>query len=93
MSENLDLVRSIYAAWERREFGAIEWVDPEIQLVFVDGPDPGTCSGLAEVTRGWREFLGAWEDYRVQGEEFREGDAERVLVLAPNRAAAEKQAA
>jgi hypothetical protein len=30
----------------------------------------------------WREFLGAWEQLRVEADEYRELDAERVLVLA-----------
>jgi hypothetical protein len=29
----------------------------------------------------WRDFLGAWEGYRVDAEEYRELDDERVLVL------------
>jgi ketosteroid isomerase-like protein len=78
-SENVELVRTIYADWERGEVA--EWVDPEIEWVIADGPDPGTWKGLAAVADAMRDQLSDWEDWRIKPEEVREIDDERVLVL------------
>lgn len=83
-SANLGLVRSIYAYWERGDFRSAEWADPEIELVFADGPSPGTWKGLAGMAESWRDFLSTWEGLHAEAEEFREIDSERVLVLAHN---------
>ncbi len=81
MSENLDLVRSIYADWERGDFSHVEWADSEIEFMIVDGPTPGTWTGLTGLREGWREWLGIWDEYRVEVDEYRELDSEHVLVL------------
>jgi ketosteroid isomerase-like protein len=82
MSENLDLVRSIYADWERGDWTSTEWADPDIEWVWVDGPSPGTWHGLADVAgKGFREWFSAWEDFRHHADECREVDDKQVLVL------------
>jgi ketosteroid isomerase-like protein len=80
MSENLDLVRSIYADWERGDYGSVEWAHPEIEFVIADGPVTGTWQGLAELAEATRDVLGVWEGARIEPENYRELDDERVLV-------------
>jgi ketosteroid isomerase-like protein len=80
-SANLDLVRSIYADWERGDFSSVQWADPEIEYVFTDGPAPGSWKGLAGMARANRDWLSAWEDWHAGAEEYRDLDDERVLVL------------
>jgi ketosteroid isomerase-like protein len=80
-SENVELVRSIYAAWERGDYSSADWAHPDIECVFVDGPSPGHWRGLPGLARGWRDWLSAWDQWRLRAEDVRELDAERVLVL------------
>jgi hypothetical protein len=82
VSENLDLVRSIYADWERGEYTSAEWADPNIEFVIADGPSPARGVGLSEMWRMWHEWLSAWNDLRTEVDRYLELDEERVLVLA-----------
>ena len=86
MSENLDLVRCIYAAWERGDFSSTGWADSEIEWIATGGPEPSSGKGMASFSAAWRDFLAAWGDYRVMADEYRALDAERVLVLLTARA-------
>jgi ketosteroid isomerase-like protein len=81
LSANLDLVRLIYADWERGDFSSARWADPAIRFSIVGGPDPGTWTGQSGMRTGWFRFLEAWEDFQVNAEEYRELDDTRVLVL------------
>jgi ketosteroid isomerase-like protein len=80
-SANLDLVRSIYAAWARGDWSSVEWAHPDIEFVRADGPAPGRWTGLAGMADGFRDYLSAWEGYRFEADEYRELDVERILVL------------
>src|SRR3981081_2498761 len=81
MSENLELVRSLFAAWERGDFSAVEWAHADIEWTMVDGPLPGSWTGLAGIVEMWRDWLSTWEALQVGAEEYRELDDKRVLVL------------
>ena len=84
MSENLDLVRSILASWERGELTPSQWAQwahPDIEFVVVGGPEPSHHVGMDEASPDIEAFLNLWDEYRVQAEAYRELDGERVLVL------------
>jgi len=80
-SANVELVRSICAAWERGDFSSADWAHPEIEYVVADGPSPGRWTGRAGMAEGAREVLSAWRAVRYEAQEFRELDEERVLAL------------
>ena len=80
--ENVDLMRSILAAWERGDYSSTEWADPEIEYVVADGPEPGSGKGLMGLAQAWGAWVSAWENLRIEVDEYRELDDDRVLVLA-----------
>ena len=82
MSDNLDLVRSIFAEWERGDYSSGEWAHSDMELVIADGTTPGHWRGLSVCAAAWRDLLSAWEGMHSDAEQYLELDNERVLVLA-----------
>ena len=84
VAENLDLVRSIYAAWERGDYSSTDWAHPGIEFVMIGGPESSSSTGVIDMAKAWRSWLGAWEEFPAEAEEYRELDHQRVLVLVQN---------
>jgi len=42
---------------------------------------PGSRTGLTDMAEGTRDYLSVWREYRIEADEYRELDHERVLVL------------
>ena len=80
--ENVEIVRMAFAPWERGDYSSVEWAHPDIEFVVADGPDPGSWTGLAGLAEGWARWLNPWEECRIEAEEYRELDGDRVLVFA-----------
>jgi hypothetical protein len=80
-SANVDLVRELFARWERADWSSVAWAHPEIEFAVMDGPSPGVWRGVAGMIEGYREVMNAWVDYRGKAEGYRELSGGRVLVL------------
>jgi ketosteroid isomerase-like protein len=85
MASNLDLVRSIFEGWERGDWSAADWADPEIHFEMVGGLMEGTWVGVPAMGEAWAAMLSAWEDLRTDADAFRELEDGRVLVLLRNQ--------
>jgi ketosteroid isomerase-like protein len=81
VSENLDVVRSIYAAWGRGDYSSAQWADPGIEFVHGDGPAPHSWTGSEGLAEGTRAWIDVWEAMSVRAEQCCDLDDERVLVL------------
>lgn len=78
---NLALLERVFEEWKRGEF----WNPAPYaeDIVFVrSGPDGGEYHGLDGLGAAWRDFLGAWEDFRIHAERVVPGrDGMYVLLL------------
>jgi ketosteroid isomerase-like protein len=79
-SVNLELVRSIYAAWERGDYRSLEWAHADLEYRVADGPSPDIWTGIEGMTEAFRDVLAAWEDWGVVADDYRELAGNRVLV-------------
>ncbi len=82
--ENVEVVREIYRLWERGDFSSSEWADPDIEFLPSAGPDEAVHRGIEAMAEAWREWLSAWEEFKVEPCEFIDA-GDDVLVLTEFR--------
>lgn len=86
-SGDVELLRSVFAAWIHGDWSSTAWADPEIEFSMeVDVfPDLGAYQGLGEMSRAWSQFLSAWEAFRASEPELID-KGDRVIGLYTIRA-------
>ena len=81
--ENLEIVRGIYAEWEKGNFqAALPLLDREItfEVWMPDSNELDVRQGLNELEGFMREWFGQWEAYRIIGDEFLAIGTDQVFV-------------
>jgi ketosteroid isomerase-like protein len=83
MSENLDLLRSIFAAWERGDFASgIAPLAADIRYSAAQPEGQAIASGRVEMARFLRDFLASWDRYWIELHDLQEVAPERFLASA-----------
>jgi uncharacterized protein len=80
--ENVEIVRSIYDAVNRRDWdAAFRDQRPDVEMTTPPGPNAGTYRGREEIQGFWEEVLTPFEAWTADPEEFFEsGDQIAVVV-------------
>ena len=81
INELFDSVTTFCITCKRTRFSSADWAHPELEFVIADGPAPGRWRGLAGMAEGYRGVLSAWDEVRVQADDYRGLDDEHMLVL------------
>jgi ketosteroid isomerase-like protein len=79
--ENAELVRSIYAVWERGG-SAIDMFDQEIEMIESSVvPGATTARGVDAVARYIASFVNYWDGVQIQPEEYIDA-GDQIIVVA-----------
>ena len=81
--ENVEIVRRIYAEWERGNFlGTSEFFAPDIHVVWIDPiiVPAGETHGLNELRETVLDFLRTWEDLTATPEQILDAEHEVVCL-------------
>ena len=80
MSKDLAMLEAVLSEWERGEFWNGEPYAEDVVFV-VSGPDGAEYHGVDQLSRAWRDFLSAWDDFRIETDRVVPGDAGAYALL------------
>ena len=80
--ENVEIVRRLYAEWEKGNFSPTEAFDPRVRVVWVDPmlAQRSETIGLRETTRNMRGFLDAYDRLTATAERIVDAGDSVVVV-------------
>lgn len=81
--QNVEIIREFLEAFNRRDSAACrDAIDPDVEWhPPPDIPAASVATDRDALIAQWRDWLGAWDDYRFVPEEILEGSGETVLVF------------
>ena len=82
--ENVEIVRKFLDAFNNEDYAVcLDTIDPDVEWhPPPDIPNAAVALGRDALIANFRDWLGAWDDYRATLEEVREGTGGTVLVIA-----------
>ena len=80
MSDDLSLLEEVLGEWSRGEFWNAEAYAEDVVFV-VSGPDGAEYHGIDGLTAAWRDFLSAWDDFRIETERVVRGKGDVYALL------------
>jgi ketosteroid isomerase-like protein len=85
-SENVDIVRRAYEAIARGDWdAAFSFTHPDFSMTTKRGPRAGTHRGREEVQDFGEDYIGAFDDFAMEPEEFHES-GDHVVAVVKRRA-------
>ena len=80
-NRDLEVIRELYAHWERGDFTYSEAFTEDYVWKANDVIESGEFKGLGEVREAWRGWLQAWDGFSVEAEEVIAGSDGRYVVM------------
>ena len=80
-NRDIQVLRELYAHWERGDFTYEEVFAEDYTWKAVDAVESGEYTGIADIRAAWRAWLQAWDGFSIEAEEVLAGSDGRYVVM------------